>query len=71
MTWHVKNGSPTRQDYGLIFIFTATTIISILPLIHHIPFFRNFVLREIIIFASSFWFISRVIDDISKTKNIA
>lgn len=63
MIQHIRNGSSTKQDYILAFIFALTTIISILPLVHHIPVFRNFVLRETIIFASSFWFMSRAIND--------
>ncbi len=47
MTWHIKKDLlPSWTDYMLAFIFMGTTIISILPIIHHIPFFRNFVLRE-------------------------
>jgi hypothetical protein len=46
-------------DSVLATIFVATTIISTLPVVRDIPIFRDFILRELICFISSFWFLGK------------
>lgn len=59
MARRAKSKSIDKTDYALAAIFIAVTIISFLPILRHIPVLRSFVLREVIGFISSFWFLGR------------
>jgi len=59
IVWRLRRGQVSLVDYVLALVFIATTIISILPIVRDIPIFRDFILRELICFVSSFWFLYR------------
>jgi hypothetical protein len=52
-------GGLSNADYALITILFITIILSALPLIHHIPYFRVYIPRELIVFSSSLLLLSR------------
>jgi len=59
MVWRAKSRSISKADCVLAAIFIAITVISFLPILRHIPILRSFILREVIGFITSFWFLGR------------
>lgn len=59
MARQLRIAAMATTDYVLVVIFFATTIVSILPIVRDIPIFRDFILRELLAFVSSFWFLGR------------
>lgn len=55
----IRRHSVERLDYLLMALFLATTVISILPVVHDIPGVREFIPRELLGFISSFLVLGR------------
>jgi hypothetical protein len=59
IAWLVKHGGLQWLDYALMGLLVVTIVISVLPIVHHIPVVRIYILRELAGFICALWLLGR------------